>query len=104
MAQVARVNVLKEILFDLSRHKLILLLICVNTVTALSIIQVTHNSRAMIIHQDKLMQQRDDLEIQWRHLTLEQRTFAEHSRVEEIAVDSLDMYRPDAKEEVIIKE
>lgn len=104
MAQVARVNVLKEILFDLFRHKLVVLLILLNTVTAFSIIQVTHNSRATVIQQDKLMQQRDELEIEWRHLTLEQRTFSEHSRVEDIAKKDLDMYRPDAKDEVIIKE
>lgn len=104
MAQVARVNILKEILFDLFKHKLVVLLVLLNTVTALGIVQVTHNSRATIIQQDKLMQERDELEIQWRHLILEQRTFAEHSRVEEIAIKELDMYRPEAKDEVIIQE
>lgn len=104
MVQVARVNVLKEIILDLLRHKLVIFLIFLNTATALGIIQVTHNSRATIIQQDKLMQQRDELENQWRHLTLEQRTFAEHSRVEDIATQELDMYRPDAKDEVIITE
>jgi cell division protein FtsL len=44
----------------------------------------------------------DDLEVEWRHLVLEQNAQAEHSRVSDIAKVKLAMTRPKPLEEKMI--
>jgi cell division protein FtsL len=95
-------NLAKEIFNDLLRHKLVLLLILVNVATALFIVQFSHMNRLAFIEQDRLLQQRDEVDIQWRHYILEQRTLAEHSRVEAIVRDQLGLYRPQLADEVVV--
>lgn len=96
-------NLAKEIINDLLRHKMVILLIVVNVVTAFSVVQFAHLNRLAVIEQDKLLQQRDELDIQWRHLILEQRTLAEHSRVEQIVEQNLGLFRPNLDDEVVVK-
>ncbi len=95
-------NLAKEIFNDLFRHKLVLVLILVNVTTALFIVQFAHMNRLAFIKQDKLLQQRDDLDLQWRHLLIEQRTLAEHSRIESIVGDKLGLYRGKLADEVVV--
>ena len=56
----------------------LLLLACV--VSALMVVHFAHLNRQATIEQDALYQQRDQLDIEWRNLLLEQRALAEHSR------------------------
>jgi cell division protein FtsL len=95
-------NLAKEIFNDLMRHKMVLLLIAVNVITALFIVQFAHLNRQAFIEQDLLLQQRDELDIQWRHYILEQRTLAEHSRVEAIVRDKLGLFRSRSADEVVV--
>ncbi len=51
----------------------------------------------------KLIAQRDDLDIEWGQLQLEQSTWATQSRVERVAMEELDMRTPAAAELRIVQ-
>lgn len=78
----------------------LLLLACV--VSALMVVHFAHLNRQATIEQDALYQQRDQLDIEWRNLLLEQRALAEHSRVEDIARNRLNMVRPSGERDVTV--
>jgi cell division protein FtsL len=96
-------NLAIEIINDLLRHKMVLFLIVINVITALFVVQFAHWNRLAFIEQDKLLQQRDDLDIYWRHLILEQRTLSEHSRIEQIVQENLGLFRPQLEDEVVVR-
>lgn len=78
----------------------LLLLACV--VSALMVVHFAHLNRQTTIAQDALYQQRDQLDIEWRNLLLEQRALAEHSRVEDIARNRLNMVRPSGDRDITV--
>ncbi|WP_019677038.1 cell division protein FtsL [Arsukibacterium perlucidum] len=88
---------------DWRQHKLagVLLLACI--VSALAVVYLAHLNRQLTIAQDTYYQQRDQLDTQWRNLLLEQRSLAEHSRVEDIARRSLNMQRPSGEREIMVR-
>ncbi|MCF3095874.1 cell division protein FtsL [Aeromonas australiensis] len=88
-----RVHLAKEIVADLWRHKLQILLSVAVLVTAFAVILVTNMTRGLTARQNDLMAEEDRLNIEWRHLLLEQGTLAEHSRVASLAMDKLQMGR-----------
>lgn len=77
-------------------------LLFLNVATAFAVVHWAQLNRQMVIQQDVLLQQRDDIDLRWRHLLLEQRALAEHSRVEQIAREKLGMSRPSTEEEVVV--
>lgn len=91
-----------SILRDLSKYKLTVGLLLLNVTAALAVTHWAQLNRQLVIQQDVLLQQRDDIDLRWRHLLLEQRALAEHSRVEKIARERLDMERPTAEQEVVV--
>ena len=92
----------KSIFSDLRKYKLTLLLLVLNIVTAVAVVHWAQLNRQMVIQQDVLLRQRGDIDHHWRLLLLEQRSLAEHSRVESIAHDRLGMKRPTTDEEVVV--
>ncbi len=78
----------------------LLLLACI--VSAMTVVHFAHLNRQMTIAQDELYQQRDQLDIEWRNLLLEQRALAEHSRVEDIARNRLQMLRPAGERDIAV--
>ena len=99
-----RVNLGREILLDLGRHKLQILLALAIVATAMTTIVITHETRLLTITENELMDERDKLDIEWRHLLLEQNALAEHSRVSDIAKSKLEMARPSPLKEKIINQ
>lgn len=97
-----RVHLAKEIIADLWRHKLQILLSVAVLVTAFAVILVTNMTRGLTAKQNDLMAEEDRLNIEWRHLLLEQGTLAEHSRVATLAMDKLQMGRPLVTTEKVI--
>ena len=95
-------NLAIEILNDFIAQKWTVFLICLNVATALSVVHFAHLNRLAFIEQDKLFQQRDELDIQWRHNLLEQRTLAEHSRIEALVGRQLGLFRPKLANEVVV--
>ncbi|MBU2880463.1 cell division protein FtsL [Psychrosphaera sp. B3R10] len=92
----------KYIFQDLSKYKLTMGLLLLNVILALAVVHWAQLNRQMVIQQDVLLQQRDDIDLRWRHLLLEQRALAEHSRVEQIARERLAMGRPTTEAEVVV--
>ena len=99
-----RVNLGREILLDLGRHKFQILLALAIVATAMTTIVITHETRLLTITENELMDERDKLDIEWRHLLLEQNALAEHSRVSDIAKSKLEMARPSPLKEKIINQ
>ena len=99
-----RINLAREILRDLGRHKFQLILWLAILGTAMTIIVMTDETRLLTINLNQLLEDRDKLDIEWRHLVLEQNALAEHSRVSDIARDKLEMARPSPLKEQIIRQ
>jgi cell division protein FtsL len=97
-----RIQLHQEILKDIKRHGLTYLLASGLLASALNIIYTTHMTREYIVQASQLMSERDQLNIEWRHLLLEQSSLQEHARVSEIAQKELSMQRPTATQERLI--
>ncbi|WP_413285839.1 cell division protein FtsL [Vibrio sp. MA40-2] len=69
---------------------------------AMGIVFNTHQTRQSISAKDQAYEERERLDNEWRNLILEENALAEHSRVQEMAIDDLEMKRPDADKEVVI--
>ncbi|OUL57579.1 cell division protein FtsL [Pseudoalteromonas ulvae] len=95
-------NLFAEIVGGLFREKFTSGLLFLILVSALAVVQVTHLSRQELIQQDKLLQQRDEYDLQWRYLLVEQEFYAQHARIEDIASKKLQMKRPDSKDEQVV--
>ena len=88
---------------DLKKHILIYILLLLVVISAFSVIYFTHLNRQTTSQLELLLTDRDELDIEWRNLLLEQNSLAEHGLIETKAKKLLDMDRPDAKSEVIIR-
>lgn len=98
-----KINLLLLIVNDLARHSGRVLLFLMLVLSAGAVILSTHHNRQMNIELEKLMQERDQLDVEWRHLVLEQGTLTEHNRIEALVTEKLDMRRPSPKEEVVVR-
>ncbi len=97
-----RLNLAFLILLDLKRHLFQVILGLAILGSALTTIVVTDDTRSVTAERNKVQSKSDDLEIEWRHLVLEQNAQAEHSRVSDIAKVKLAMTRPKPLEEKMI--
>jgi cell division protein FtsL len=48
------------------------------------------------------MQEQDELDVEWRHLVLEQSALTEHNRIETMVQQKLNMRRATTKEEIVV--
>jgi len=88
---------------DIKRHLVVYVLLLLVLVSAFSVIFFTHLNRQTTSELEVLLTDRDELDIEWRNLLLEQNALAEHSRIETQAQRLLEMSRPDAESEVVIR-
>jgi len=78
-----------------------LALVCV--VSAIALVYTKHESRKLFVELERLSDERDELNIEWGQLQIEQSTWATHGRIEQIAVDELKLTRP-ATEDIYVIE
>lgn len=97
-----QLNLALLILLDLKRHLFQVILGLAILGSALTTIVVTDDTRSVTAELNKVQSKSDDLEVEWRHLVLEQNAQAEHSRVSDIAKVKLAMTRPKPLEEKMI--
>ena len=102
-ASTTNFNLLSFIFADLARHPVRVLLFLAVLISAGSVILAAHHNRQMAIALEKLMQQQDQLDVEWRHLVLEQSSLTEHNRIESLVNKNLDMHRPRPDEEVVVR-
>ena len=78
-------------------------LITVTLLSAFSLVLVAHEKRQLFAQLNELNKERDQLDIEFRELRLEQRIQADPTRLQEIATTQLQMKTLDLKTERIIK-
>lgn len=75
--------------------------VCV--VSAVAIIYTKHESRKLFVELEALTHERDGLNIEWGQLQIEQSTWAQHARIEQVATQDLSLVRPEATEIFVIE-
>ncbi len=76
-------------------------LVCV--VSAIALVYTKHESRELFIELETLSNERDELNIEWGQLQIEQSTWATHGRIEQVATEELRLERP-ATEQIYVIE
>lgn len=101
--QPTNFNLLLILVTDLTRHKLRVLLFILVIGSAIAVIMSSHQNRQQTIALEQLMREKDNLDVEWRNLVLEQRALTEHNRIEAMVEKQLDMYRPGVNDEVVVR-
>ncbi|MEO9947126.1 MAG: cell division protein FtsL [Paraglaciecola sp.] len=96
-------NLLSFVVADLARHPVRVLLFLAVMVSAALVILSAHHNRQMSIAIERLMQEKDQLDVEWRHLVLEQSALTEHNRIEALVKKQLNMHRPKPSQEVVVR-
>ncbi len=77
------------------------LLVVMVVSSAVGVVYARHEGRKQFVVLQQLSRERDDLDIEWGRLQLEQGAWAAHGRIERIAHEKLNMRLPMAKDTVI---
>ncbi len=72
------------------------------TGSAVSVAYAKFQTRMLFVQMEILRKQRDELDIEWGQLRLEQSTWATHGRIEGLARNRLNMVIPENSEIVVI--
>ena len=75
--------------------------VCV--ISAMALVYTKHESRKLFVELEQLTTERDELNIEWGQLQIEQSTRAQHARIEQVATDDLSLVRPDTTEIFVIE-
>lgn len=78
-------------------------LMCLMLASALAVIYVSHLNRHAFSQYQAALKERDQLDIEWGQLLLEQSALAQHARVEHIARERLAMKPPKASEIILVQ-
>ena len=76
-------------------------IVCV--ISALALIYTKHESRKLFVQLERLTAERDELNIEWGQLQIEQSTWATHARIERVAAEELSLARPKATEIYVVE-
>ena len=76
-------------------------IVCV--LSAIALVYTKHESRKLFVELETLTHQRDELNIEWGQLQIEQSTWAQHARIEQVASEDLSLVRPEAQEIFVIE-
>jgi len=81
----------------------LLLLVLVASASAIGVVYARHESRREFVELTRLEAERDELNIEFGRLKLEQATWAEANRIEQVARNQLGMAFPAADQTVVIR-
>ncbi len=79
------------------------ILLVATIATGIGVVYARHQSRLAFIELSRLGNERDDLKVEYGRLQLEQATWAENNRIEQIARGRLGMVSPTIAETVVIR-
>lgn len=82
---------------------IVVLLIAALFLSALAVIDARHENRVLFAQLQQLRQQRDQLNVEWGQLLLEQSTWSTHARIEQLATQQLDMQMPSHAHIVVVQ-
>lgn len=77
--------------------------VAVCVLSAMALIYTKHESRKLFLELENLMTERDELNIEWGQLQIEQSTWATHARIERVAVEEMSLVRPQPAEVFVIE-
>ncbi|WMY95430.1 MAG: cell division protein FtsL [Arsenophonus sp.] len=98
-------NLIKIINNDISQYGNIqLILLIIIMISAILVIAVSHKTRILITHKNIIITEKESLEIEWRNLILEENVLGNHSRIERISKEKLQMIHVDPIQENIVIE
>jgi cell division protein FtsL len=86
-----------------SLRLLLVLLVLANIGSAIAVVYARHEHRQLFGALDKLQRERDELNIEFGRLQLEQATWAESNRIDQVARDRLGMVFPSTDETVVVR-
>jgi cell division protein FtsL len=69
----------------------------------MALIYTKHESRKLFVELEALTHDRDELNIEWGQLQIEQSTWATHARIEQVATDDLSLVRPQPTDIFVIE-
>ncbi len=75
--------------------------VCV--ISAIALVYTKHEARKIFVELEQLTTERDELNIEWGQLQIEQSTWATHARIERVALDELALKRPKSTEIYLIE-
>jgi cell division protein FtsL len=82
---------------------LVMVFAVVCVLSAIALVYTKHESRKLFVELESLTHGRDDLNIEWGQLQIEQSTWATHARIEQVANDDLSLVRPTSSEIFVIE-
>ena len=86
----------------MNAYKGVSILIIAVMISALTVVYTKHQSRKLFISLQSHISERDQLDVEWGRLMLEQSTWVTPGRIEEIARKRLGMRLPEAKKIIIV--
>lgn len=84
------------------RHFIILLLLLATVISGVCVVYARHKHRQAYIELSRLEKQRDELNIEFSRLQLEQATWSETNRIEQIATERVGMRFPEGADVVVL--
>ncbi len=82
---------------------LVFVLLAANVVAAIGVVHARHRHRQLFVELTGLERARDELNIDFGRLQLEQATWAESNRIDQVARTRLGMKFPEAGEIVVVR-
>ena len=87
----------------MSARVLLAVLVIANVLSAIGVVFARHEHRQLFIALSRLEKARDELNIEFGRLQLEQATWAESNRIDQVARDRLGMVFPSTDETVVVR-
>ena len=84
-------------------HVVLVALLAANVASAIGVVYARHEHRQLFVALDRLTHERDELNIDFGRLQLEQATWAESNRVDQIARTKLGMKFPEGAEIEVVR-
>lgn len=82
---------------------LVIVLLIANVLAGIGVVHARHEHRQLFVELTRLVDERDELNIDFGRLQLEQATWAEANRIDQVARTRLGMKFPEAGEIVVVR-
>jgi len=69
----------------------------------MALVYTKHEARKLFVELEGLTHERDELNIEWGQLQIEQSTWAQHARIEQVATKDLSLTRPATSDIFVIE-
>ncbi len=87
----------------MSLRLIIVLLVLANLVSAIGVVHARYRHRQLFVELSRLEKGRDEINIEFSRLQLEQATWAESNRIDQIARNRLAMKTPEPADIVVVR-